>query len=317
MMLESPEGQRKLKLLLVEDDPADELLVSTQLDEAFGSTAGLSSVTTIADAIKALEASGAFDCILLDLGLPDAERLEGLETLREVIDGEAVVVLSGVSDERLAVEALSAGAHDYLSKADASTQLLRRTILYAVERARIDRDLRRMALTDALTGLSNRAVFEGRLAQVVAGVERSAELACLAFIDLNGLKFVNDRWGHQRGDRLLRTAAQRVQGVVRPSDTAARLGGDEFGVLADRIPDIRAATEIADRLATAISVAPIDLGGIRVSLAASVGIRMFGRGTSAAEAMRDADLAMYEAKRSGKGWAVVDRDGTLSLSGNA
>ena len=166
------------------------------------------------------------------------------------------------------------------------------------ERSRVEEELTRRALHDPLTGLPNRVLLHERLTRALARAERSGRWPTVLFIDLDHFKGVNDRVGHDGGDRLLVQVAHRLLSELRPSDTAARLGGDEFVVLGDGL-DPELAHTLASRLLEAIG-RPIHVGGTEVSVTASIGVVEAARGTTADELLRDADRSMYRAKDSGR-----------------
>ena len=167
-------------------------------------------------------------------------------------------------------------------------------------RKTLEERLSHQAFHDALTGLPNRARFMGRLEGALARSNRRRESVAVLFMDLDNFKFVNDSLGHEAGDRLLVSVAQRLQSCVRPGDTVARLGGDEFTVLLENISRIEDATRSARRV-SAMLREPFEIGEREVFVSASIGICV---GTSyeesADELMRGADLAMYGAKKEGK-----------------
>ncbi|EQD49756.1 response regulator receiver modulated diguanylate cyclase/phosphodiesterase with PAS/PAC sensor, partial [mine drainage metagenome] len=134
--------------------------------------------------------------------------------------------------------------------------------------------------------------------------KRGNQLVAVMFLNLDRLKVVNDRLGHPAGDEVLRAMAQRLQRLIRPSDTVARVGGDEFVVLAEDVAPPRMAITMAERLARAVE-APIEVAGQEVVVTASVGVRITGEVTDTAEdLLRDADIAMYHAKNAGGRRAV-------------
>jgi diguanylate cyclase (GGDEF)-like protein len=154
--------------------------------------------------------------------------------------------------------------------------------------------LRHQALHDALTGLPNRALIMDRAEQMLAHARRNGTEASAMFMDLDGFKGVNDTFGHPVGDELLRTVATRIAGVLRETDTIGRLGGDEFVVLVEG-----GAAEIADRILEVLR-APFDLGtGSEITLTTSIGIATGDR-EAAKDLLRDADIALYEAKGAGR-----------------
>ena len=165
------------------------------------------------------------------------------------------------------------------------------------QRASLEDELRRQALEDPLTGLANRTLFKNRVEHALRARRENGKGLAVAFLDLDDFKTVNDSLGHAAGDDLLVAVAQRVRESVRTSDTTARLGGDEFAVLLDDIEDVAVpAHRILQSLAK-----PIELEGKPVIVNGSVGIALHEPGQTAADLLRNADIAMYKAKGEGKG----------------
>jgi diguanylate cyclase (GGDEF)-like protein len=162
------------------------------------------------------------------------------------------------------------------------------------------------ALHDALTGLPNRTLFADRINRAIASAERTGEPRAVLVMDLEGFKRVNDTLGHDRGDTLLTEIGKRLTATLRETDTLARLGGDEFAILLDGATDLPAAATAAWKIQQACDQGfVIDDEVVRVS--ASIGIALFPEhGKTTADLLRRADLAMYDAKRSGAGHAVYD-----------
>ena len=171
------------------------------------------------------------------------------------------------------------------------------------ERKALEQQLSHQAFHDPLTDLANRALFKDRVEHaLLSHVRESAPLAVL-FLDLDNFKNVNDSLGHVVGDELLVAAAKRIQSCLRPGDTAARLGGDEFAILIeDATSD--SATHVAERIIESFK-APFTLQGDKSFIQTSVGIAIANAGESADEVLRNADIAMYMAKNSGKGRHAV------------
>jgi len=165
--------------------------------------------------------------------------------------------------------------------------------------ARIEAEEKIKHLTqhDTLTGLPNRALLFERLERALAAAQRNHHLLAVLFIDLDGFKPVNDRYGHDIGDALLQAVAQRLQGLVRESDTAARIGGDEFVVLLPMIAADEDADNVAGKLHTALA-SPFDIHGQRIIISGSIGVALYPRdGDSAPALMQRADCAMYREKQ--------------------
>ncbi|HEV8577656.1 MAG TPA: EAL domain-containing protein [Thermoanaerobaculia bacterium] len=168
------------------------------------------------------------------------------------------------------------------------------------ERKALQDQLRHQALHDSLTGLANRALFHNLLGHALAAAKRRKSQVAVFFLDLDNFKQINDGLGHEAGDQLLIQVAERLRSCVRMEDTPARLGGDEFAVLAEGMGR-RAASEFAKRLLAALQ-RPFQLAGEQVAVGASVGIAFAALGeTSPEDLLRNADVAMYVAKNSGKG----------------
>lgn len=169
------------------------------------------------------------------------------------------------------------------------------------ERKLAEEQLQHDALHDALTGLPNRNLITDRIAHALDRVQRRGDyLFAVLFLDLDRFKIINDSLGHGTGDRLLITTAQRLAQCVRPEDSVGRLGGDEFVVLLDGVDSAEEATTIADRIQDSLS-RPVLISGREIYTSASIGIALSSRDyTTPDDVLRDADIAMYQAKSLGK-----------------
>ena len=209
---------------------------------------------------------------------------------------------------------LVAGRHGDVSTFTGSDVALLETfakhVATSLERGRLEETLRQVtdlkeqlrhqALHDALTGLPNRTLFLDRTRQAVDAAGRSHVWPAVLYIDLDGFKPVNDTYGHDAGDHLLRTVANRIRGCLRPADTAARLGGDEFAILLNGPIDQQGVSRVMARIRSQLDV-PVDLGDGRIAtVGMSVGVALGEEGVEDADALiRHADIAMYAAKRGG------------------
>ena len=171
----------------------------------------------------------------------------------------------------------------------------------AVDRNRVDEEVRHRAMHDPLTGLPNRALAFDRLEGALARRRRDGRAVAVLLADLDQFKLVNDSMGHRAGDDLLVALAPRLHDAVRPSDTVARLGGDEFLVVCEQLDGAHEAIRVAERVAQAINQ-PIVLAAAEHFITASIGIAVAeSADADPADLLRDADAAMYRAKERGRG----------------
>lgn len=178
-------------------------------------------------------------------------------------------------------------------------------VIDVTDQREAQRALAYSATHDALTGLPNRSLFGDRLGVALAQAERSGDLVAVVFCDLDRFKMVNDSLGHAAGDVMLQVAAERLSGVIRAGDTVARLGGDEFALLCTSVADPDEARAVAERVCAAMRE-PIPVGERLIISTLSVGVAVTGPGErDVAGLLRDADVAMYQAKDAGRDQVAV------------
>jgi diguanylate cyclase (GGDEF)-like protein/PAS domain S-box-containing protein len=169
------------------------------------------------------------------------------------------------------------------------------------ERRTFEALLEHQALHDPLTTIANRTLFFDRLNQAISQGRRERSLVALVMLDLDRFKRVNDAFGHSVGDTVLKGFAVRLAGSLRASDTAARLGGDEFAAILPRVADHAGAERMVRKLLRRLKE-PVTLGGRRFEISVSAGLALYpDDGTNADKLIRRADLALYAAKRYGRG----------------
>lgn len=175
------------------------------------------------------------------------------------------------------------------------------TIFDITERKRATSRIEELATRDPLTGLPNRLLLSDRLDHSITGARRANRMLAVMFIDLDGFKAVNDRFGHGMGDELLKVVGNRLSRLVRKGDTLARLGGDEFIVLLDAIKARDDAAQVAEKIIAEVS-RPYEIDGLQLEIGATIGIAIFpDHGDESALLLRHADTAMYAAKAEGRG----------------
>lgn len=177
------------------------------------------------------------------------------------------------------------------------------------ERKALEEQLSHQAFSDSLTSLPNRALFLHRLTGSLSRGRHRGNLVAVLFLDLDRFKVINDSLGHQVGDQLLVAVGQRLQACLRPEDTVARLGGDEFAILLEDVGNVAAATSVAERIADQLQ-SPLTCAGHEVFVTTSIGVALGSPGNDRTEELlRNADLAMYQAKNKGKAQYEVFHSG--------
>jgi diguanylate cyclase (GGDEF)-like protein len=258
----------------------------------------LSPARTLEAALRSVQ-SAQYGAIVLDLSVPDSRTLTSIQELALAAPRTAIIVLAGVDDEVLAIEACRQGAQDYLVKSRSNPMLLSRAIRYAVARKGYEAVLTQRAHFDSLTGLVNRALFHDRLRHALARATRADRQAALLFIDLDNFKVINDGFGHNIGDEVLRAVGEALGASVRQTDTVARLGGDEFTVLLEPLEHAGQAHIVAKKILRALD-APFPTSAGPMKITASIGVALFPEHASKVEALiQCADATMLFAKRCG------------------
>ncbi len=294
-----------IRILLVEDDPEDTSRIRRLLAACPDMRFEIAHALRVEDALRMVR-DGEHDVVLLDLTLSETEGLDTLARAKVAAASVPIVVMTNESDEALALQALRLGAQDYLAKGESDSRFLVRTLRHAVERHRMLLELRVarerehfLATHDNLTGLPNRFAFRENLRRALAFAGRNARHVAVLFLDLDRFKGINDSLGHPVGDALLKTAAERLGRQVRESDMVARLGGDEFVLLLQGLEREYAPAKVASKVLDALAQAYV-LEGREYWITGSIGIAIFPRdGTDADTLLRNADTAMYVAKRNG------------------
>lgn len=228
----------EITVLLIEDNPDDVLLIQRDLSKAVRHAFRVIHADGVEKGMELLK-NGAIDVVLLDLGMPENRGLASLEKVQLEAPAVPIVVLTGNDDDDQAVAAVQKGAQDYLVKGQVSSSLLQRALRYAIERKRAAVELKRLnellerqATTDALTGISNRLKFNEMLDAEVHRSKRYGLPLSLVMFDIDGFKKINDTYGHQAGDRVLRELTALVRENIRVNDLFARWGGEEFMIMA-------------------------------------------------------------------------------------
>jgi diguanylate cyclase (GGDEF)-like protein len=228
-----------MKVLIVEDDRTQSFVLTAQLERSPKRASEVDAdseeiggfdvrcAATLEEAIVAIEAA-APDVVLLDLSLPDSSGLDTLERIREAAPATAIVVLTGHDDEAMALEAISNGAQDYLIKGSPDADGVSRALRYAVQRNTV---LHSLSLYDDMTGLHNHRGFTTLAEHQLKLAGRRKQPCLLFYLDLDGLKQINDAYSHAEGSEAICLLSEVLKETFRSSDILGRLGGDEFVAL--------------------------------------------------------------------------------------
>jgi diguanylate cyclase (GGDEF)-like protein len=296
-----------MQVLLIDDDSVDREIVKRALKNN-------PDIGVIQEAKSAKEGLLAlsqqkFDILLVDYRMPETDGIELIIELRSRADlnDTAIVMISTSEDENLAISCLQAGAQDFIPKDEISPARLKRAMVQAQTRFELERKLydsflqvRELAEKDTLTGLSNRYHFEDALKISIANNKRSKNIIALLLLDLDHFKNINDTYGHETGDKLLKYVVHRINQCLRDNELFARLGGDEFAILVTGLYVAHDATLIAKRIITALEI-PIKIDGRDLQCGVSIGIALHPSNADTAESLtKYADIAMYRAKKQGR-----------------
>jgi diguanylate cyclase (GGDEF)-like protein/PAS domain S-box-containing protein len=233
-----------------------------------------------------------------------------LDTLLDAAGAERVLGTAGAPTPGRALECRARHADGSWREVEITSSALTRSDLGAglvlvirdvTERRALQAEIAYRAYHDPLTGFANRALFSERLDRALRRAARTGSSVAIAFLDIDDFKMVNDSLGHLAGDELLSQVAERVRSLLRDVDTAARFGGDEFALLLEDVADVDTAIMAVERVLDALR-APCTVGGREMVLGISTGLRVVDGASdiSVDDLLRDADLAMYQAKATGK-----------------
>jgi len=287
---------QKVKILFVDREQGEYLLVAELLAHVYEVDFELVWCNQLEEALPKI-LSQNYDVVLLDYYWGDITTRDLLDAARLNLCQTPIVVMTDQMETQVDREAIRAGAADYLIKGQIDHQLLERSLRYAIERKQTEQHLTRLAHYDHLTEIPNRTLFRDRLERAVSLAERDGSNFALMFIDLNGFKQVNDNFGHDAGDEIIRICAERLSNCLRRSDSVARMGGDEFTLLLQNVESNTDVAHIAEKLIATIS-APAEVKGNLVVVGCSIGIASYPQaGRDPDTLLKHADMAMYKAKQ--------------------
>jgi diguanylate cyclase (GGDEF)-like protein len=290
-----------LRVLAAEDNPVFQSMLRTLLRK-WGYEAVI--VQNGNDAWQLLESDNAPRLAILDWMMPG---MDGVQVCRKVRSTNRepyiyIVLLTARTDSEDLVEGMEAGADDYLTK-PFNAQELRVRIRAGHRILDLQDALRRQATHDGLTGLLNRNSILARLSEEIARQDRESRPVSVLMIDIDRFKSVNDTYGHQGGDSVLREAAARLAAASRCYDGVGRYGGEEFLVILPGC-DLASALVQAERLREAVAGTLFGISDHELEITCSIGVACV-EGASPEVLIRYADEALYEAKTSGRNRVVL------------
>ncbi len=299
---------RNASILVAEANP----LIAERIAETLASDGDrVSTAATAAEAATATR-SQAFELIIISLALDDDHGLRLASQLRAHEETRHIPLLLMVEESDIAelVRGLDLGVSDYLFRPIDRNELLararsqvRRRRFHQRLRSNYERNLT-LALIDPLTGIYNRRFLAAHLGTVLQQMQEQGKPVSAVVLDIDHFKAVNDTYGHDAGDEVLRSVAQRVLANIRSFDMAARLGGEEFVVVMPDTPQ-EDAMAAAERLRAHIAETPVTVAGGRpIAITASLGVAASNRGDTSAALLKRADEALYAAKRDGRNRVV-------------
>jgi len=287
-------------ILLIEDSAVIREKVSVMLSDSQLAFFDVHEACTLAEGLEKLR-SRKFHAVLLDLGLPDSEGLETVVSVHREVPETAIVILTADDSDETVLEAMKEGTQEYLVKDEISGPLLQRTLRYAVERQRLEDDLRRQANVDMLTGLFSRRHLLDTLEDTLEGTRKLGAPLSVCLCDVDDLKRINDRFGHRKGDETLAGIGGLIRELVEAPGFAGRYGGDEILLVFPHIPAPNARAVVEDLKKAIDAFAFATEGGEPYNVTCTFGIAGASPETaSAGDLINAADQALYEGKKRGR-----------------
>ncbi len=293
---DSQQTEERPVVVLADDDPSIRLMVRHVLEsedyEIIEAADGLEAIRAVEKHNPAL--------ILLDAVMPG---LDGFTTCQQIKDKGfkdiPVIMITGLDDDLSVERAYEVGAIDFITK-PIKWAVLKHRVRSVIATVVAERKVKLLAYRDSLTQLPNRLLFADRLEQSLIRAARNRDAVALMLIDLDDFKLVNDSFGHDAGDKLIKAIANLLSSSLRRADTVARLGGDEFAVIVEGIDSASDAISIADNLTTILKH-NVRIDNHETFVSASVGIAVFpDDGSDARVLLKNADTAMFRAKENGR-----------------
>jgi len=319
MKIDSPDSTSVIQILCVEDDLADANLIKEILFEGQSQEFSFIYVDCISEAIDCI-ARQKVDIILLDLSLPNVKGLDGLEQMKKLLSDIPIIVLTGLSDQSLAMESLKKGAQDYFVKGFMDYSHLSRSIRYAIERHRVKSQLniatqevrvanarlKQLSLLDPLTDLYNYRGLQQALSNEIQRTSKEGTYLFAVLISVNNFRKLNDSLGYGSGDIILKEIAKKLTMSVGQSDYVARIGGDEFMVLFPNLKEDEG-SQVVERIRSHIAEVNIMVNSENIQVSASVGLTKVKESSSLDELLSQTRLSFHHKKDNDKNGTSKDK----------
>jgi two-component system, cell cycle response regulator len=294
------------KIIVVEDDENVSALLIRQLRRAGYS---VEHASTMAGARELFRRNGC-EVVILDRGLPDGDGIDLCRELRVSSPHCYIMLVTGCASDEAKLQGFEVGADDYVTKPFQIDELVARiragVRIVQLQKALIDtnRRLEELSLTDSLTRVANRRAFDERIAAGFEHARRYERALSLVLVDIDRFKTINDKYGHDAGDHVLRAVADAIADNSRHSDFVARIGGEEFAILLPETP-LFEAMQFGEKLRCSIAVAPNTPERVTIS----IGIANMPHSLikNAADLFHAADQALYRAKANGRNRVEIER----------
>ena len=313
--------EKLIKILIIDDDPADRKLVKLALEKSAKRIVKfeVGTAETLAKGLKMLQGD-AFDLVMLDLGLPDSQGIITVEAVRQIYPDIPIIVLTGLAGEDVGVEAIRAGAVDYVTK-PCKPDALRTRIGIAMQIVGLQKKLLSLANTDGLTGLANHRYFFDVLEREILQARIKNNALSVMILDIDHFKSVNDTYGHLGGDEILRQMGKILQENLYPLDLAGRYGGEEFVIMMPETSSEQA-LKTAEKLRNIIDSFQWEVMDKQISVTVSIGLVTLDSSNliNSNDIVLKADTALYAAKRRGRNcvaqWRYLEKKKKMDAHNN-
>ncbi|WP_018693786.1 putative bifunctional diguanylate cyclase/phosphodiesterase [Algicola sagamiensis] len=296
-----------MDILLIDDDEIDRLELIRVLKRS-PLQCQITEAETVDEGLAILT-NQRFDLILLDYMMPVKRGTDLLNEIKKANPDHqyVIIMISNWSNEELSIQCIKEGAHDFIIKSEVSAPRLWRTIIHAMARHEMGKELyndylefKTLAEKDHLTKLANRYKFEEVASDLIKQASRCALKPAVLLFDIDHFKWINDTYGHDIGDEVLTRMTNAVKRMLRKNELFARLGGDEFAILIRQFKDIPSIVKLAQRLLKNLDTC-FSIGNLQIKISISIGIAVYNDELQDLdEVLKFADIALYRSKEKGR-----------------